>query len=309
MGQKVVFPIDQLPPEMLFAVFSHLGVKTLSKCRLVSKKWKTFVEKHFVEELVVANAFTRRYFDCGYDWRPTNCGFKWVHRRIYPNQDNILFNFYQLSSLFTDKVPLNFSALKRLSLQSNVTSSTGDLAFINSLVSLEHLEVYSLYIYGEDVTLSLDRLKVLRIKYVCPIGDQVRRKLQLNTPRLEVVACKFGFANWNFSNPSSVRQIQLSGLAGRCLKRFSNVESIRVDHLSIITADLFELPKLKELHWIHDSYNRYNYLKTKAKFESLLELTRSYGSDKAKVFCLGQEMESISSSFDLFALSYRHLFQ
>ena len=259
-----------------------------------------FAEKLRIKELVVSNAFSPLHFDCGYDWHETNCGFKWVHTTRYQNQDSILYNFRWLPRLLDG--PLILSALKRLSLQCYV--GYVELQFVNTLAHLEHLELYSVYAF-KGASLSLDRLKVLRIQFVLPIKEP-GCGLQLNTPQLEIVAAKFGFENWKITNPSSVKQIQLSGPPGS-LRKYVNVEKVRVDHISLVDAELLSLPNLRELRWIYDSYGLYDYLKTKSKFESLIKLRKSGGRSKAKFFCLGEEFEKIRS-FDHFLVGRHRIF-
>ena len=258
-----------------------------------------FVDQVKLQELVISNALTPKFFNRGYQWCETNSGFKWVHSSRYTNGDNILYNLnFNLKRYH--EIRFDYSTLKRLSVQD--WAQPAHFEFINSLTSLEHLEIYSVSYAG---TLSLDRLRVLRIKYVSSFVG----RLQINAPQLEVIACKFGFEHWNLSNPESVKQMHLSGDPRRSLeiRKFPNVERVRVDHLLLVSEKLLSLPKLQELRWVLDSYDQFDYFEIKGKFQCLFPLKKCPGQ-KAKLFCLGEDFDRIGMDFHRFYCRHRSLF-
>lgn len=120
--------MDFLPPELLPFIFVHLPLKDLSKCRMVSKKFRFYVDKIKLSELFINDKNEL-----------LSCLTKWSHT----NEPINFLNKIDISDFkFLNSFTFNLDHLKRLIINFNSAYKYFDVHFINDLVTLEHLEIW-----------------------------------------------------------------------------------------------------------------------------------------------------------------------
>ena len=195
----------------------------------------------------------------------------WYHSNEPIDEQSVLTDF---NPTHFDRIPFSLTRLRRLAIRSDLDRF--DLTILNELKRLRHLEL-SLVNLKEDQTLVLPALKVLNLLGV------TQRRLRVESPNLEVLACWFGLGMISLSNPKTIRLLHLAyGSSGdwRVLRIFENVTVFITNHPNSLSKAIMEqLPRLKQLRLMKDQEpNLFNFKLTAGQIDQLFEQRRSLRS-------------------------------
>ena len=220
--------IEDLPPEMICALFEHLPPKDLIACSMVNRRWHSIHATFKLHKLAA--------IDC--DPYDPDYGFKWY------NSDQLIQQAERCRPamfLHLAEKPL-LSNLRQLALWDHELEF--DHNKLNRFQQLVHLETNT-YPAG-NVHLNLPRLRVLAIhNFICD--------LSVDCPKLNTLAYSVGDkyleVNLDVKHPETIRKLE-TDLFGAKLTPFKSVECLVAYELEAINKDiLLSLPRLRELHY------------------------------------------------------------
>ena len=219
--------IENLPPEMICAVFEHLPPKDLAACSMVNKRWHSIHASFKLHRLVVT------------DYNPEFNFIKWQgsNEPIQEAEQCRSAMFLRLA-----EKPL-LSKLKHLALSGYPFEF--DFNELNRFQQLVHLEIYVASSSGE-MHLNLPSLKVLAIHY----NDHCA--LSVDCPELSTLLYFGEDANLEVKHPETIRKLT-TGMVGAKLAKFKSVECLVTNQFEAISmGTLLALPRLRELHYNKD---------------------------------------------------------
>ena len=220
--------IDDLPPEMICAIFEHLHPKDLASCSMVNRRWHAIHAGFKLHRLVVT------------DYHPTYDLIKWYHSN-QPIQE--AERCRPAMFLCLEEKPL-LSNLRHLAVAG---SFEFDFNKLNRFRQLVHLEICIGWLGGE-VHLNLPRLRVLafhRFNSDCA--------LSIDCPELSTL---FYYNEdrklLDVKHPETIRKLE-TRMSGPKLALFKSVECLVTKEFEVISkATLLSLPNLRELRYDQD---------------------------------------------------------
>ncbi|KAJ6649157.1 hypothetical protein Bhyg_04390, partial [Pseudolycoriella hygida] len=210
---------------LILNIFEYLGVKSLSNCRQVSRRWKESAEQARLKKVVLR---------CP-DYRATRA---WYYSYLPVDDDDII---YILSFVQCRNIP--FSLVYLTALIIDIPLTYRDVSLLNLLQQLKHLEFQNLtYQEAPPPQIRLPLLNVLRINCAAYNRDGIA----VHAPNLEVLSCMTGLSGIRFPHSESVKKLQIADR--QTVNRFKNVEVFSCFNSVSIVSDLFvQLPKKKLL--------------------------------------------------------------
>lgn len=216
--------IDNLPPEMLCAVFEHLDLEDLVTCSAVNKFWHSVYSSSFKINRLVVTHLLDNFHD---EWHSEQavrsetlcCPEKFPHLAALPLLSN-------LQHLKLNSRSLDFELDK--------------LNEFSQLVTL--LFDFEL---RDDINLNLPKLEVLKF------GFNYFNHFSVDCPKLRVLIYEEGAQSdrLDLKHPETVRRLE-TNMVGSKLDRFQNVECLVSSSFDAISkSTLQSLPKLNELHY------------------------------------------------------------
>ncbi|KAJ6648484.1 hypothetical protein Bhyg_03714, partial [Pseudolycoriella hygida] len=132
--------MERVSDEILLKIFGYLGIRSLTNCKMVCKRWKMWASEVKLEQLVIRN------------YRLEDSQFydgKWLSTDEPIDLDDIT-NIFSLRRF--DLIPFQLDRLKRLIVYLRFGNSTSDqisIATLNKLTRLEHLQLMNEGWYAE----------------------------------------------------------------------------------------------------------------------------------------------------------------
>ena len=220
--------IDDLPPEMIRAVFEHLHPKDLAACSMVNRRWHAIYANFKLHRLVVI------------DFDPVREVRKW-----YNSNQPILEaeRCDPAMALRLAEQPL-LSDFKHLVL---CGSFEYDLNMLNRFQQLVHLEI-GIDLVGK-VHLKLPRLRVLAFH-----RENMNCALSIGCPELSTLSYYARYTDLlDVKQPETIKSLETNLVDPECLDQFESVECLVTNQFRAINqATLLSLPKLRELRYIRD---------------------------------------------------------
>ena len=231
--------IHHLPNELLPFIFRYLGLVDLTRCRLVCRKWKFFVDEQKVQEL----AIIKNEALLNDDWYSTN-------KKV--NEANVIsLDLFETGCFLRFKRQLMrfemLMNLKRLKVCLRTIVHAEFFSSLNHFAKLEILQLESVQL-REHQTINHQNLKVIYVYYI--FNDLIEMELEIDCPNCEILHFTDCFHYLTIKNPESIRH--LSGVYQYYNNRvvdlspFVNLEYLEFGNLSELNANfLAKLPKLK----------------------------------------------------------------
>ena len=244
------FKFDQLPDLCLRRIFAFLSLRDRMICRAVNRQFKFYADETVVDELAVSNGSAL----CGSNGQ---CNVWYLTGRAFDYGNSISWNAF--SSVKSSSPKLD-QQLKFLHVHLNVVTDF-DFEILNAFKQLVHLEV-RLATKSDartaDTTLVLPNLKVLDVHHY-----QKQHSYVLNTPKLEVLACK-EIERVRVEHPETIKQLECDYRGVNHLAKFKNLEVLTCSCLrnDLNPISLSDWKRLKELNlssifgWPNPAYYR-----------------------------------------------------
>ena len=286
-----------LPDEMLLKMLNFLNIKELVKCRLVSKRFRFWVDQVQPIELAVSN-----------------CSLKAKKNWLFAKHvlDKQVLEIGRLSAVF-QTMTFKLHQLKRLRLDGDfLCDMTDSDTEFNLNLKLLQLPTFSMLIHlelgylnlGESKSLSLflPHLKLFAVTNICSI--QSAFKLNLNMPALEALAYGCWSKHIQLAHPHTVRFLKISRREHN-FKLYENVEVFKSRYLASVEADILRSAKnLKELHLkptnLLDSFSHIT-----ETMNQLLTERKALGRNDLKIFFSNQLLDG-EKSFEEYQFDRTH---
>ena len=217
--------MDNLPFELLPMIFRYLYIEDLSRCRCVSKKFKFYVEKIKINDLLIID---RKLDDDEPHWYFVNA----------PKQSS---NTIRIESFLRCSKAFNLkSELKRLYINDQRVIFF-DLSLLNGFTKLEQLEFGNTKLSYQNLTLNLPNLNILKV-YPYTFGCN----LYLETPKLEILKCR-NLDSIRVQFPQALKHLDIEHYDSK-VQSFVNLTYLQCDFEAINSDILSVLEHLNELH-------------------------------------------------------------
>ena len=281
--------MEQLPDLPLLMIFKHLGIQSLARCRLVSKRFKSCVDLIRPEEIALNEIKT--------------CGDKWRYRDELIDPDSQI-NDYDMNVL--NEISFDLSRLRRLKISNyDLYRDLDDMIrFVNETATqLEHFEIVGLALVA-NATLSLHRLEVLFIDWPEGKGD-----ITVNAPALRVLSF-FGtygsLSKINVIHPKSIKHLELFHRADETVRQFENIETLRVFLPRKIDPDLLRSNRhLKTIYLLGQwQWDLLVIDETRTIVDGLLQQKRALAKNDLKIYFFDQLLED-DKQYDDYAFHRR----
>jgi len=270
---------DDLPIELLSFIFRHLDFQDLPNVRLVSKKFRYFIDEVKVKQLVIVlTHYKRPNFE---RWYMTEKVINWR------NQIKVSKVIY---------CPFDLSCVKKLMIDHRIISGCyyfGDKyfnEFIRIFTSLKHMEMVGVEPGKEHYFLLLlpDTLKTFRIDFTNVLLAIVARNLETIRCDTPVIALKFR---------QPIKHLKIDYIEGDHLRNLPSLEYFGCVQAHTIADYDYEylllFPNLKEIHFETEQINgMYRYRKLESLMNKVI-LERERAKSNVKIFC--DETEIVGS--------------
>lgn len=272
--------INNLPGELLVLIFEKCDLLEKLKLRLVCLKCKRIIEGLKIKELSIVDS----WFNKSDKW--DSVGFESINYQnlIYYWNSSFYQRFFSLfaiesgnlsgSLLLVSKHQM-FSRVKLMFISLNSIENFCFQKYINPYFT-ELEQIFCCDLNLRRTCLSLPNLKVLSLfTRSSPVGISIRLEL----PNVYKLLTNLKLDLFEFVYPQSVTQL-LSHDDHESIARLSNLEYFSCSNFDHESVTLFNLPKLKEIHYSLQLQEE----ETKQRLDSLYQAKQRLGRYELKMF-------------------------
>ena len=276
----LVEKMDDLPVEVKTMILKQVNIEDLLSCRLVSKKFKAYIDNIKPTELIVEKKN-----------RGLKDGINWYNSTELINFKNRMF-ITNISSI--ESSPFNLTNLRNLKIDHFASSHSFDLTILNQFDKLERLEIEKVVLNTTkndgDILLTFPNLRSLVILIE---SDSTRKLLIIDAVKLETYKCGFHLRSVKLLHPTSVKHLAADLFYKEDLECFKAVEYLALNCVfSRLPENIFEqLQKLKEIHYnYHGIYVDHDYQNLEPNMDSLIAQRKWSNKQHVRIFYDEYEM-------------------